>query len=68
MALIHYLYAHYGLLVHPGRKHHCPVCNHGKKTFAIKRDASIAKCFKCGNYFVLTDHGVYDSTVSRPAA
>jgi len=68
MALIYYLYSHYGLTVHPGKKHHCPVCNHGKKTLSIKRDCSLARCFKCGHYFVQTKNGIYDSTEHRPAA
>jgi len=69
MALIYYLFSTYGLEVKPGKKTFCPVCNHRKKTFSMKHDATVAKCFKCGNYMVQTDWGVYDSTDHhRPAA
>ncbi|MBF0244021.1 MAG: hypothetical protein HQL31_01945 [Planctomycetes bacterium] len=67
MALIRYIHAQYGILVRPGKKHFCPFCNHHHKTFSVKSDASLAKCFKCGHYFVLTKSGIYDST-QRPAA
>ena len=67
MPLIQYLYSYYGIQIRPGKKHHCPICRHPRKTFSVKRDAQLAKCFKCGHYFVQTKNGVYDSTY-RPAA
>lgn len=67
MALINYLYSHYGLICRPGKKHQCPVCHHSRKSFSMKKDGKLAKCFKCGNYFVETSSGIYDSTY-RPAA
>lgn len=69
MALIYYLFSNYGIEAIPGKKTFCPVCDAKRKTFSIKRDASVAKCFKCGIYMVETDWGVYDSTDNhRPAA
>jgi len=69
MALIYYLFQTYGVEAKPGKKTFCPVCRHQRKTFSVKRDATVAKCFKCGNYMVQTDWGVYDSADQhRPAA
>ena len=69
MALIQYLFSTYGMSIYPGKKHFCPVCHSKRKTFSVKRDCSLAKCFKCGSYMVKTDWGVYDSTNHhRPAA
>ena len=69
MALIHYLFKNYGLDIKPGKKHFCPICHHKRRTFSVKSDGSVAKCFKCGNYMVQTDWGVYDSSDHhRPAA
>ena len=69
MALVHYLINKYGLEARPGKKHFCPICNAKRKTFSMKSDGTVAKCFKCGSYMVLTDWGVYDSTDHhRPAA
>ena len=34
---------HYGINAHPGQKTECPSCHH--KTFSIKSDDSIGKCF-----------------------
>ena len=69
MALIYYLFSTYGLDIRPGKKHFCPVCHHQRKSFSVKSDASVAKCFKCGAYMVQTHWGVYDSTdYHKPAA
>jgi len=69
MALIHYLINVYGLQIRPGKKHHCPVCHNQRKTFSVKKDATLAKCFKCGIYMIQTGSGIYDSSDEwRPAA
>lgn len=65
MTLIYYIHQNYNILIKPGKKHDCPIC-HRNKSLSVKKDALLAKCFKCGNYFVVTKNGVYDSTY-RPS-
>ena len=46
----------YGIVGNPGTKTTCPFCGH--KTFSIKRDDTIGKCFhpSCGRYIIAGKH------------
>jgi hypothetical protein len=62
MSISHYLLVHYNTHIEVGRKAKCNLCNSQKKTLSLKRDDSLAKCFRCGVYFIeASDDLVFDS-------
>ena len=50
--LSNYISEKYGIECQPGGKVECPKCRH--KTFSLKRDGSVAKCFHPGCSWVIT--------------
>lgn len=51
------LFNEYGINAQPGQKVECPFCNH--KTFSIKSDDSLGKCFhpNCGRFITAAQYG-----------
>ena len=69
MSISKYLLNHHGIYVTPGAKTRCHVCQGRKKTLSVRRDDTLAKCFRCGIYLVGSANlHIFDSSTGKREA
>ena len=63
MSISKHLLDAYQIHVRPGAKTCCHMCHSRHKTLSIRRDDTLAKCFRCGHYLLIKSDGlIFDSS------
>jgi len=57
MKVSDYLKVEYGVLIIGGKKQKCPFCFSKNKTLSLRKDNTLAKCFRCGNFLIMSSDG-----------
>lgn len=62
MSISDYLFRCYQIRVTSGTKSICHICHSKNKTLSIRKDDTLAKCFRCGHYLlVMNDGNIFES-------